>query len=117
MVCYLRHMRKPLIRSGPFDVSSLTRASHSILGLVEKAQAILWGLARVFVTGKCNKYEKSHVLAKMQWKNMNKLYMIAGVIIYYCLLLTSMRGGSRISYRRFGCKGVWVRFADFISFF
>ena len=70
--------------------------------LVEWAQAILWELARVFVTGKCIRHEKFHVLGKMQWRKYEQ-------IIYdkrcdnIVLFALNIRGESRISDRRFGC--------------
>ena len=54
------------------------------------------GVARVFVTGKCNKYEKSHVLAQMQWRKYEQIINDNGCdnILLFAL---NIKGGSRIS--------------------
>ena len=50
------------------------------------------------------KYEKSHLLGKMQWRKYEQIiYDNRCDDIHVLLFALNIRGGSRISDRRFGC--------------
>ena len=79
-------------------------AFHTCVSRVGSSDSV--GVRRSLRTRKCNKYEKSHVLAKMHWRKYEQ-------IIYdnrcdnILLFALNIRGGSRISDRRFGCIKVF----------